>query len=221
MPSARRGARNSQAYPILHGSAPGAARYCRGQGTPRLLGSGLSGQATLSGKVLRRTVFVERAEEFVELYPVLEVAVVLLYGLRRDRTRVRRTPCLWRPQVRELAGRTFMHCSLLMLCWPCGMMEEAPPAICMRFSSAASSAGLSGCKCVSKLRSSSFSSALFPSTSNLRNQASICSWIRTSICCFFSCSALARLASLIDPRPTEADTTTIAPNADPERQQTK
>jgi hypothetical protein len=32
---------------------------------------------------------------------------------------------------------------------------------------------------------------------------------------------LARLASLIDPRPTEADTTTIAPNADPERQQTK
>ena len=42
----------------------------------------------LSGKVLRRTVFIELAEEFVELYPVLEVAVVLLYGLRRDRSRV-------------------------------------------------------------------------------------------------------------------------------------
>ena len=43
---------------------------------------------TLSGKVLCRTVLVECGEEFVELYPVLEVAVVLLYGLRRDRSRV-------------------------------------------------------------------------------------------------------------------------------------
>ena len=45
-------------------------------------------RVTLSEKVLCRTVFVECGEEFVEPYPVLEVAVVLLYGLRRDRNRV-------------------------------------------------------------------------------------------------------------------------------------
>eukprot|EP00964_Phaeocystis_antarctica_P078565 scaffold48869_cov52-Phaeocystis_antarctica.AAC.1 len=50
MPPTRSGARIAQACPILHGSAPGSDRYFRGQGTPRLLGSGLYRQASYPGR---------------------------------------------------------------------------------------------------------------------------------------------------------------------------